>query len=66
MIVIADTSALVALSVCDALDLLDKLFKKVVVPISVFNESTIADKPQSEKLYHFLNNNNSTLVSCQL
>ncbi len=56
MIVIADTSALVALSVCDALDLLDKLYEKIVVPISVFNESTIADKPQSEKLHHFLNN----------
>jgi len=54
MIIIADTSALVALAVCDALDLLIKLFENVTVPLSVFNESTISDKPQAEKLQQFL------------
>ena len=36
MILIADSSALVALSVCDSLTLLERLFKEVIVPEAVF------------------------------
>ena len=38
MILIADASALVALSACDSLALLDALFGQVGVPEAVFNE----------------------------
>jgi predicted nucleic acid-binding protein len=54
MIVIADTSALVALSVCDSLQLLVQLFQNVYVPLSVYQECTVANKPQAEKLQSFL------------
>ncbi len=36
MILIADSSALVALSVCESLVLLDQLFGEVMVPEAVF------------------------------
>jgi uncharacterized protein len=54
MIIIADTSALVALAVCDSLDLLIQLFDKISVPISVFKECTVPGKAQSDKLNLFL------------
>ncbi len=38
MIIICDSSPLVALSIIDKLDLLDKLFGEVYVPLSVFGE----------------------------
>lgn len=47
MILIADASALVALSACDSLVLLDALFGQVWVPEAVFNEVAVADKPQA-------------------
>ena len=44
MIVIADSSALVALSVCDSLLLLDALFGEVKVPQAVYDEVCIPIK----------------------
>ncbi len=54
MIVVADTSALVALSYCKSLFLLDKLFGNVYVTESVYNESIVIDKSQSKELQKYL------------
>jgi predicted nucleic acid-binding protein len=50
MILIADSSALVALSVVDKLDILENLFGEVYVPRAVYNEVNQKDKAQSHKL----------------
>jgi uncharacterized protein len=54
MILIADSSALIALSVADSLHLLDQLFGAVWVPQAVFDECTYEGKPQSLELKHYL------------
>jgi predicted nucleic acid-binding protein len=54
MIVIADSSALVALSVCDVLHLLEPLFGEIKVPQAVFDEVNIANKPEAKALKQFL------------
>ena len=46
MIVIADSSALVALSICHALPLLEILFEKVYVPEAVYKEVCIKGKSE--------------------
>jgi predicted nucleic acid-binding protein len=54
MLVIADSSALVALSICDSLQLLDSLFGEVTVPQAVYDEVCIANKPESQTLKSYL------------
>jgi predicted nucleic acid-binding protein len=54
MILVADSSALVALSVCDSLTLLDQLFKEVIVPEAVFLEVVKGDKPEANVLKKYL------------
>ncbi len=54
MIVIADSSALVALSICDGLPLLDRLFGEVKVPQAVYDEVCIANKAESHVLKTYL------------
>ena len=54
MILVADCSALVALSICDSLHLLETLFTTVAVPESVYLEATKPDKRQAQALKHFL------------
>lgn len=54
MLVVADTSALLALASCDSLLLLDALFREVRVPPAVFRECTVADKPEAERLTKYL------------
>ena len=54
MILIADCSALIALSVCDSLHLLDALFGTVLVPEAVHQEATASDKPEAIKLASYL------------
>ena len=54
MILIADSSALVALSVCDSLTLLDQLFTEVIVPKAVFLEVVKSDKPEAKVLENYL------------
>jgi predicted nucleic acid-binding protein len=54
MILIADSSALIALSVCNQLELLTKMFESICIPLSVFNEINIPDKPESKQLSLFL------------
>ena len=54
MILVADASALIALSSCDSLALLEALFGTVLVPQAVFLEVTAVDKPQSDRLQSYL------------
>ncbi|HSG41082.1 MAG TPA: DUF3368 domain-containing protein [Thermoanaerobaculia bacterium] len=54
MLIVADTSALVALAACDALSLLDHLFHGVRVPPAVFRECTVPGKPEAERLELYL------------
>lgn len=54
MLVVADTSALVALAACDRLTLLDQLFDKVRVPHAVWDECTVPGKPHAERLATYL------------
>ena len=54
MILVADCSALVALAICDSLDLLERLFDAVVVSETVYHEATQPDKKQAQALKVFL------------
>jgi len=54
MILIADSSALIALSIYNQLALLDKLFARVQVPLSVYEEINIPDKPESKVVVRYL------------
>lgn len=54
MLVVADTSALVALAACDSLWLLDRLFQDVRIPQAVLRECTIPNKPEAERLNTYL------------
>lgn len=47
--IIGDSSALVALSIMDRLDLLESIFGKVYVPQAVYDEVTISHKPQKKQ-----------------
>lgn len=54
MILIADSSALIALAHCDCLEILETLFGEVKVPEAVYQEVIYESKPESEKLKQFL------------
>jgi predicted nucleic acid-binding protein len=54
MIVIADASPLVTLTICDSLDILDKLFNNVKVSQAVYEEVTVGGKLGSDKLKEYL------------
>ena len=54
MIIVADSSALVALSTCNALELLTQLFDDVKVPQAVYNEVTVSGKLEARSLAKFL------------
>jgi predicted nucleic acid-binding protein len=45
MLIVADTSALLALASCDSLSFLDILFEEVRVPSAVFEECAVPGKP---------------------
>ncbi len=47
MLVVADSSALVALALCDGLNLLDQLFDEVKVPQAVDDEVVVKGKPEA-------------------
>lgn len=54
MLVVADSSALVALAACEGLAWLDARFEQVRVPRAVFQECTIAGKSQATELHTYL------------
>lgn len=54
MLAIADSSALVALATCDALEVLVQVYDDVRVPTAVYEEVALPDKPQGSVLATFL------------
>jgi len=54
VILIADSSALIALSICNSLGLLDQLFKEVLVPRAVYDECIKLGKPEAKSLEVYL------------
>lgn len=54
MLVIADTSALLALASCNSLPLLGSLFEQVRVPLAVFEECTVSGKPRVDQMKIYL------------
>ena len=50
MIIVCDSSPLITLSIVDSLDLLDSLFKEVYIPVSVFHEVTMSNKPEAGRI----------------
>jgi len=50
MLIVSDASPIIALAVCNKLDLLDKLFNQVCIPQAVFNELAIPDKPKAKDI----------------
>lgn len=54
MILIADSSALITLSICNCINLLDEIFGVVKVPSAVYKEVTREFKPESKNLSEFL------------
>ena len=54
MLVVADSSALIAVATCDGLNWLDHLFTKVQVPQTVYAEATAKGKPQASALKNYL------------
>lgn len=53
-VLVGDSSALIALAVCDGLGLLEQLFDEIRVPETVFQEVAVAGRPHAEKLRDFL------------
>ena len=53
MILIADSSALIALAVIDKLEILEELFGEVYVPRAVYDEVSHQSKGESEKLARY-------------
>ena len=54
MLIVADTSALIALAACRSLDLLVTLFDTVRVPPAVYRECVVTGKPYSDAMILFL------------
>ena len=56
MILVADASPLIALSLCNQLNLLTSLFKEIAIPEKVFEEIDVPDKPEAQKIIPFIRN----------
>jgi predicted nucleic acid-binding protein len=54
VLLVADSSALITLAACDALDLLERLFDRVRVPKVVRHEVVVPGKPFAVELQEFL------------
>lgn len=54
MLLIADSSALIALAVCDSLELLESLYQEIKVPKAVFEEVTTGNRAYCRELTEFL------------
>lgn len=66
MIVVADSSALISLATCSALDILVSLYTDVYVPQAVYQEIAHPDKPQAEILSQFLHDHVVKIDKSQL
>jgi len=56
MLIVADSSALIALATCDGLDLILKIYDDIKIPEAVYAEIVAPEKPQSDVLGAFLAN----------
>ncbi len=54
MILVADCSALIALSICNSLELLEQVFSQVIVPEAVYLEATQPNKKHAHELKLYL------------
>ncbi len=63
MILIADSSALIALAVIDKLEILEELFGEVYVPRAVYNEVSHQSKGESKKLAYYCKDKVLDIVS---
>lgn len=54
MLIVADSSALVALALCGGLELLDRLFADVRVPQAVYDEVVVEGKSAAQELRVYL------------
>lgn len=54
MLIIADSSALIALATCDGLDVILRVYDDIKVPEAVYVETVAPEKPQSDALGSFL------------
>ena len=54
MLIVADSSALIALATCDGLDILLRIYDDVKVPQAVYEEVIKPEKPQAAALETFL------------
>lgn len=54
MLIVADSSALIALATCDGLDVLLEVYNDIKVPDAVFAEIVAPEKAQSDALGSFL------------
>jgi predicted nucleic acid-binding protein len=50
VVIVSDASPVIALAVCNKLDLLDRLFDRVFIPQAVFNELAIVNKPKAKDI----------------
>jgi predicted nucleic acid-binding protein len=54
MLIVADSSALIALATCEGLDVILMVYDDIKVPEAVFTEIVAPEKPQSDVLGSFL------------
>ena len=54
MLIVADSSALIALATCDGLDVILQVYDDIKVPEAVYAEIVAPEKPQSDALGLFL------------
>lgn len=66
MLVVADSSALVALATCGALNMVTGLYDEIRVPQAVYEEVVVPEKPQAAVLSSFLTERPFLRESCLL
>lgn len=63
MIIVADASPLIALAICDNLDILEKLFGTICVSKTVYEEAIVHSKSGADQLEKYLE---GKIVECEL
>jgi len=63
MILIADSSAIIALAIIDKLEVLEQLFGEVYVPQAVYDEISKQDKAESERLTNFCKDKTLNIIT---
>jgi len=63
LIIVSDSSPLIALAIIGKLNLLEKLYEEIVVPFAVYKEVTEKEKPFSKELRLFLSNRTKQIAN---